>query len=99
LVNAKIGSWKVHTPLLLQEIADCSGNTIYKIPLSIFGKLLAEVGERAAAINDPELNALMCRLTIYTVADPTSPDYNPKTERAVMQAARAKAKTRTERTK
>lgn len=70
--------WKVHSYRLLKEIVDCSGIGIFEKPLSIFGKLLAAVGERAAEINDPQLNALMCRLTIYTVADPDSPDYNPE---------------------
>jgi hypothetical protein len=83
--------WKVHTYGLLKEISDCSGNAIYQIPLNIFGKLLAAVGERAIELNDPKLNALMCRLTIYSVADPESPDYDPDTARAVMQAANEKA--------
>ena len=72
------GLWKVHTPNLLKEIAECSGVGIYKIPLAVFGKLIFEVGERAAELNDSKLNALMCRLTIYSMADPESKDYDQK---------------------
>jgi len=73
--------WKVHTPCLLKEIGSMTGTGfgILKIPLSEFGKLLFAVGERAAELNDPKLNALMMRLTIYAVADPESPDYDRKT--------------------
>ena len=81
--------WKVHTSALLSEIVQCSGNEIYKIPLNIFGKLLAAVGERASELNDPELNALMCRLTIYTAADPQSLDYDPEKVRKVMESTKS----------
>ena len=79
--------WKVHTYGLLKEIVDHSGQAILEKPISIFGKLLAAVGERAAELNDPKLNALMCQLTIYTVADPTSPDYDASVVREVMKSA------------
>ena len=69
--------WKVHTKNLLTEIVQCSGHQIYKMPINILGKLLAAVGERAAELNDPILNSLMCRLAIYTISDPESSDYNP----------------------
>lgn len=83
--------WRVHSPRLLQEIADCSGHGIYRVPLNIFGKLLAAVGERAAELNDPKLNALMCRLTIYSVADPDSPDYSREALREIDEAAKKAA--------
>jgi hypothetical protein len=38
--------------------------------------LLNRVGERASQLNDPKLNALMARLTIYEVADPKSPSFD-----------------------
>lgn len=69
--------WRVHTVNLLNEIAESNeGMGILTQPIRIFGRLLAAVGERAAELNDEKLNALMIRLTIYSVADPTSPDYN-----------------------
>lgn len=62
--------WKVHTPNLLREVLENPGTSALRIPLNIFGKLLAEVGERAAEINDPKLNELMLRLAIYEQGDP-----------------------------
>lgn len=53
-------------------------------PLMILGNLLHKVGEEAARINDPALNALMCRLTIYACADPESPEYDPELTERVM---------------
>ena len=49
--------------------------------------LLAEVGEEASRINDPRLNALMCRLTIYAIADPSSPEYDGERVRAILAEA------------
>lgn len=69
--------WKIHTSALLEEISKRSGQAIYRIPLSMLGKVLFNVGQRAAELNDPVLNALMCQLAIYTIADPYSPDYDP----------------------
>ena len=68
--------WRCHTPNLLKEVIGNSGTAILSIPLNIMGKLLAQVGERAAELNDPKLNRLMMQLTIYAAADPESPDYN-----------------------
>ena len=70
-------SWRCHTPNLLNEILNNNPKMgIFSTPINILGKLLAEVGERAAEINDPELNKLMVRLTIYSIADPASQDYD-----------------------
>lgn len=68
--------WKAHTPSLLKEIAECSGQPVLRTPLNIFGRLLAQVAERAAQLNDERLNALMMRLTLYDQADPYSADYD-----------------------
>lgn len=68
--------WKVNTPQLLKEIMSNNGVGILSKPLTIFGRLLAEVGERASELNDPKLNALMCRLAIYEESDPYNENYN-----------------------
>jgi len=80
--------WKVHTSNLFQEVLTCHGASILFRPLQILASILAEVGERASELNDPELNALMCRLTIYSIADPHSPDYDPETVREICDQAR-----------
>lgn len=71
--------WRVHTPNLLAEIGNNNAalSAAVRTPLMILMRLLHQVGEVAARINDEELNALMCRLTIYSCADPESPDYDP----------------------
>ena len=69
--------WRVHTENLLEEILINPHMSRLRIPLNIFRDLLVQVGERSAEINDPQLNALMLRLTIYSAAVPTSIDYNP----------------------
>jgi hypothetical protein len=76
MVNSIPLQWRVHTPNLLREVLSNPGAYMLEKPLNIFGKLLAKVGERAAEIDDPELNQLMLRLTIYEQADPESPLYD-----------------------
>lgn len=64
--------WRVNTPALLKEIFDNNpklGGIFYQ-PANIFRMLLIEVAERAIVINDPILNALMCRLSLYAESDP-----------------------------
>lgn len=68
--------WKVDTQRLLQEVLSNNGTSILVRPLQILGRLLFDVGEIASRINDPELNKLMIRLTIYECADPASPNYD-----------------------
>ncbi len=65
-----MNGWKVHTPSLLTEVLNNKGAAILAQPINIFANLLAKVAERAAQIDDPELNILMMRLTLYEQADP-----------------------------
>jgi hypothetical protein len=82
------GKWKCHTPKLLDEVLNRNENmSIFSAPFSIFGKLLAEVAERASELNDPELNDLMCRLTLYEVADPYSAEHDPEALKEVRRLA------------
>jgi hypothetical protein len=76
LSNGENLEWRVCTPALLEEILNNKGCQILARPLQIFGHILAEVGERAAEINDPKLNALMCRLSIYAISNPYDPEYD-----------------------
>lgn len=85
----KTVEWRCHTPNLLKEVLKNPGTGILIGPLNIFRQLLAAVGERAAELNDPELNALMMRLTIYEAADMDRPDYDPNLYQAVMDKAKA----------
>ena len=78
--------WRVNTPQLLKEIIGNNETAILSKPLAIFGRILAEVGDRAAELNDPKLNALMCRLAIYEVADPYNENYDAELTNATIEA-------------
>ncbi len=79
--------WRVHTANLMSEIMNNPETGILHVSIQIFSQLLCEVGERAAELHDPVLNALMMRLTIYEQADPTSKDYRPELYEEVLQEA------------
>lgn len=69
--------WKVNTPSLLKEtISNNPTAWALQKPFQIFGLILAEVAERASELNDPKLNALMCRLALYEISDPYNPAYD-----------------------
>ena len=38
--------------------------------------VMMRVAQRAIELGDNELNGLMCELGMYSIADPTHPDYN-----------------------
>lgn len=82
VTNAKTGKSmnhliKVNTAGLFKEIVDSNDQMwIMSIPLQQILTILAEVGERAAEIDDPKLNALMMRLSIYAISDPASPEFD-----------------------
>lgn len=68
---------------------DAEGDfNMFTIPMSIFCETLAKVGQRAGELNDPQMNALMCRLTIYSVSDPTSEDYNAELTQQIINYAK-----------
>lgn len=85
-------AFKVHLPNLLHEVVNCAmpkSMGILKIPLNVTRLLLIELTQRASELNDPELNAIMCNLTLYEEANPESQDYNPKMVETVMKQAKA----------
>lgn len=78
-------SWKVNTPQLLKEIQQNNDTKTLAVPLQIFANILIEVGERASELNDPKLNALMCRLAIYQISDPYNKDYDEELSNKIIQ--------------
>jgi len=75
-MSVRLG-WKVHVVDLFKEIsANFKNDPQIRIPLQIIQNLLAQVAQRAIELNDPQLNKLMIRLTLYSIADPHSPDYD-----------------------
>ncbi len=88
--------FKVHTLNLMNEVIDRAlipNMGIIKIPINQFMRLLGEVTDRAAMLNDPELNALMCRLTLYEQSDIQSKEYDQKaTQETIDKGMAAKRK-------
>ena len=82
--------WKVNTAQLIKEILSNNETGVLSVPLTIFSRILAEVGERASELNDPKLNALMCRLAIYDVADPYSENYDKELVNSIIETANKK---------
>lgn len=83
---SKFLTFKVHTANLLKEICDCGlreGQGVLKIPINQFRILLCQVAERASQVDDDKLNYLMCRLTLYELADATSSDFDPDKEEEI----------------
>lgn len=77
-VNSQSLEWKVHARDLFTEILENKECAILKIPLNVLLDILKKTAERAAELNDKELNKLMMRLSLYAVSDPHDPEYNPE---------------------
>lgn len=77
--------WRVNTGQLFKEILINSEMREMRIPLNIFKGILISVGKRASELNDPKLNALMCRLSIYDISDPLCPEYDEKLTRKIIE--------------
>lgn len=69
LLVGTAAQWSCHTPNLLTEALCNPGMSIMNVPFNIFGKILAQVAQRAIELDDPAMNILMLRLTLYEVAD------------------------------
>ena len=74
--------WRCNSPGLLKEIMTNSQCAVLKIPITIFGGILAEVAKRAIELDDPELNMLMMRLALYEHSLPNDPQHNDTYEAA-----------------
>ena len=82
--------WKVNTPQLLKEILVNNQTQVLSTPLRIFAGMLAQVATRASELNDPELNALMCRLALYEISDPYSKEYDEKLTKQIIKKGKRK---------
>lgn len=82
--------WKVHTASLLKETLNNPGCAVLAQPFNIFGDLLSQVAQRAIELDDPQLNILMLRLTLYEQADPNKHTFAEIAEAYRQQEARLK---------
>jgi len=78
--TAKVESlmWRVSTVGLFREILLNPQCSQLQIPLEILLNLLKAVAKRATELHDPELDRLMIRLALYSIANPEDPEYNPE---------------------
>lgn len=79
--------WKVNTPALLNEVLLNPGTSAMVKPMQIFASVLGELATRAAELNDPKLNALMCRLALYEIADPYNANYDKELADKIIKEA------------
>lgn len=71
--------WQSHVRGLFDEIIENAGPGTagpVTVGLKLTYGILQEVAQRALELDDPQLNALMCRLAMFSFADPYSKDYN-----------------------
>lgn len=81
--------FKVHVPNLLEEtimkgLTPMERGALH-VPLNVFIKYIRSVAKRCTELHDPVLDRLMCEMSLYEEADPTSKDYDPKMVNKVIQ--------------
>lgn len=70
--------FRINSPAFLKEIFNNNptlGRVLFA-PANIFQNYLYQIAERASQLNDPKLNAIMCQMSLYEIADPYSSEYN-----------------------
>lgn len=80
--------WKVNTGGLLKEIMTNNETHCLRAPIAIFASILHDVAVRASQLNDPKLNALMCRLALYDISDPYSSGYDAEKTQQIIEAGK-----------
>jgi hypothetical protein len=85
--------WKLHVPRLLNEIEHFAMQpaemAALRRPFQSFRALLNDVAIRCSEINDPVLNALMCQMALYQIANPDDDGYDLQETKRVMMLAQS----------
>ena len=75
----QLPEFKIHAPNFLKEVFNNNRlGGVLKFPANILRTYLIQIAQRASELNDPKLNAIMCQMALYEIADPESKEYNPK---------------------
>lgn len=86
----------VHTVRLLDEIQNNATRpkdmAALQIPFDYFRALLHEVAQRCTEINDPVLDILMIKMTMYSVANPDMPDFDQEVVKQFLESDLCKEK-------
>jgi hypothetical protein len=78
--------FRIHTPAFLSEVFDNNprlGATL-RIPANTLRLYLIQIATRASELNDPKLNAIMCQMALYEIADPYSNEYDAKKTKQII---------------
>jgi hypothetical protein len=69
--------FKIHAPQFLTELFNNNplGGVFY-VPCNTLRMYLTQIATRASELNDPKLNAIMCQMALYEIADPHSTEYD-----------------------
>lgn len=85
-MEAPVLKWRVHLPNLLKEINDMNATSNpLKQPIHILRDILIGLAERCSHLNDPVLNAHMCRLALYEVSDPESAEFDKSIVKKILE--------------
>ena len=78
--------FKINTPQFLKEVFDENPKLggIFFVPANTLRTYLIQIAERAAELNDPKLNAIMCQMALYEISDPYQEGYNEKLTKKII---------------
>lgn len=81
--------WRVDVKSVILEIMVNPHTQVLEVPMKILYNLMQQVAKRAIELDDPELNTLMIRLALYSIADPASEDFDPDlVNKLIMEATK-----------
>ncbi len=80
--------FKIHAPNFLKEVFDLNpklGGVLF-VPANTLRTYLLQIAQRASELNDPKLNAIMCQMSLYEIADPESKEYDREKTMKIIRA-------------
>lgn len=78
--------FKINTPQFLKEVFDNNptlGGVLF-VPANTLQSYLYQIAQRASELNDPKLNAIMCQMALYEIADPYQKGYNGELTKSII---------------
>lgn len=78
--------FRIHAPQFLKEVFNANprlGSVMF-IPANTLRLYLLQIAQRAAELNDHKLNAIMCQMALYSIADPWAEDFDAKKTKEII---------------
>ena len=69
----------------VRSVFDTNEMGVWVRPIQQLAKIMDEIATRASELNDPKMNALMCRLGLYAISNPDDPEYDPEATRKIIE--------------